>query len=211
MGCQDQGGRAGLSSRVPCEAGQLPPVHAVLSGACEPGLRALEGFEQPCEPWSPCSSKLNYLCCCIGRLAVLISILGKGCSLAILLWNLRESSTAHRLALATGSNTYHGEPVLSLDKKPSPRHLPCFSGPEAPFPLASEGFPFSRESGDFDEMARVKAGQVPGPKQAAARVSGQGITRGPCTVSERCPAGSSGRNPVTGKPASAALLFGSTA
>lgn len=106
-------------------------MSTVLSGACEPGLCALEGFEQQCEPWSPCSSKLNYLCCYIGRLVVLISILGKGGSLAVLPWNLRESSTAHQIALVTGSNTYHCELLLSLDKKPRPRHLPRFTRPEA--------------------------------------------------------------------------------
>lgn len=101
---------------------------------------ALQGFEQQCEPWSLGSSKLNYLRCCIGRLVFLISILGKGCSLAVLLWNLTESSTAHPIALVTGSNTHHWELVLSLDQKPGLRPLPRSTRLGA-FPRPREGFP----------------------------------------------------------------------
>lgn len=181
-------------------------MSTVLQGPCEPGRRALQGFEQQCEPWSPGSSKLNYLCCCAGRLVVLISILGKGCSLAVLPWNLRESSTAPRID-CFGNRIQHLPCELALppDKKPSPRPLPRVTGPGASFPLASQA-----ESGDSDEMARAKAGQVPGPKQAAPRGSWRGITRGPCTVSEQCLSRSGGRNPEAGKPDSTALLFGST-
>lgn len=105
----------------------------------------LRGFEQRSEPWSLGSSKLNYLRRCIGWLVFLISTLGKGCSLAVLLWNLRESSTAHLIALVTGSNARHWELVLSLDEKPGLRHLSHSTRPEA-FPLPLEGFPFPRRS-----------------------------------------------------------------